>query len=105
MGTLRFIFAITILLGHIYSIFGFRYHELLTSPIAFESFFLLSGFYMTMVWSYEYSRVDGGFKKFLLKRVFRIFPLYWLILLTSVIISLSLYVTVNNALLLQSIFL
>jgi peptidoglycan/LPS O-acetylase OafA/YrhL len=104
MGTLRFTFTLTILLGHIYSIFGFRYHELLSSPIAFESFFLLSGFYMAMVWHYDYNKAPNGFKKFLTKRVLRIFPLYWLVLLVTICISLITYATINNPLLLKSIF-
>jgi len=95
---------VTIILGHIYSIFGFRYYEFLSSPIAFESFFILSGFYMAMVWQNDYSRMPGGFKKFLYKRVFRIFPLYWLVLVTSVVISLITYFTSNNPLLLGPLF-
>ena len=100
MGTLRLIFTITIILGHIYSICGFRYHELLSSPIAFESFFLLSGFYIAMVWQKDYSKLKGGYKKFLQKRVLRIFPLYWLVLLVSIVVSLLTYVSIGDPLLL-----
>lgn len=104
MGTLRLIFTITIILGHIYAIFGFRMHELLSSPIAFESFFLLSGFYIAMVWQTGYSDLTNGYKKFLTKRILRIFPLYWLVLLVTVVISLITYVTLGNPLLLDVAF-
>ena len=100
MGTLRLIFTITIILGHIFSIFGFRYCELLTSPIAFESFFLLSGFYITMVWQTDYSKRPDGYKKFMTKRVLRVFPLYWLMLLVTICVSLVTYATLNDSLLL-----
>lgn len=104
MGTLRFTFTLTILLGHIYSIFGFRFHELLSSPIAFESFFLLSGFYMAMVWQHDYSKIPRGFKKFLTRRVLRVFPLYWLVLLITILASLITYNYIHDPLLLKSIF-
>lgn len=89
MGSLRFLFTLTIILGHIYSIFGFRYHELLSSPIAFESFFVLSGFSITLVLGEKYG-VEK--QEFFRRRLIRIFPMYWLILLLTLCFSsLSLY--------------
>ena len=84
MGSLRFLFTLTIILGHIYSIFGFRYHELLSSPIAFESFFVLSGFSITLVLGEKYRSADQNFFR---RRFIRIFPMYWLVLISTLLFS------------------
>ncbi|GIV34466.1 MAG: hypothetical protein KatS3mg031_2001 [Chitinophagales bacterium] len=102
MGTLRFIYVITFLLGHIYSMFGFRYHELASSPIAYESFFMLSGFFITLVWEKEYGVAEKGYLKFLLRRILRIMPVYWLVLILSIVISFISWRLFQEPLLLQS---
>lgn len=56
--------------------------------MAVEIFFMISGFYMLMVWEEKYK--DLGAKVFWKKRWLKIFPFYWLVLILSLISALSL---------------
>jgi|GEM_PF-816468 len=103
MGLIRFLLAITIIHGHIYGIWGFESFHLVSSPIAFQSFFLISGFYISFALNTKYVGERFQYKNFLWNRFFRIYPAYWTMLFATVGISLLSYLTIGDALVLEPI--
>ena len=93
MGTLRTILAIAVVVYHSFTIFGLR---LCGGQIAVESFFMISGFYMALILNEKYTGV-GSYRKFLLSRFYRIFPVYWIVLVAALLLSVIGYVWFNNA--------
>lgn len=93
LNTLRFIAAILVLIGHstenlsdigIYSWYGQL--DLFTKKgvLAVHFFFVLSGFLLTTIAIGEYKKTGKiNIKAFFLRRVFRIFPLYYLAVLLA----------------------
>lgn len=84
MGLLRFLFAVSIIIVHVGSIF---HYELINSKLAIQSFFVLSGFYMALILNEKYIGENSGYKIFISNRFLRIFPLYWTILFLTIILS------------------
>ncbi len=87
MGILRTILAIAVVVFHSYKIFGLR---LCGGQVAVQSFYMISGFYMALVLNEKYTG-PGHYKTFIKSRFYRIFPVYWLVLLCTVIISVMGY--------------
>ncbi|RZK40099.1 MAG: acyltransferase [Pedobacter sp.] len=87
MGFIRFLLAIGVVLCHTSSIYGF-------SPVsgntAVQCFYIISGFYMTMILNEKYTGQNGN-KTFYLNRALKIYPIYWTILFASIIWSLTVY--------------
>ncbi len=84
MGILRTILALAVVVYHSFKIFGLH---MCGGQVAVESFYMISGFYMALILNEKYVGV-GSYKKFILSRFYRIFPLYWVILLIAFIVSL-----------------
>ena len=104
MGTFRLILAITIILGHIYAILGMDGNanfEFLSSPIAFQSFFIVSGFFISVALNEKYKGPSFTYVNFVKNRVLRIFPLYWACILMTIVISLLYKATSGNTIVLQ----
>ncbi len=81
MGLLRLFFALSVLLGHINC-------EYLLSPIyAVNGFYIISGFYMSMILNEKYnsSSLNTLFYK---KRFMRLLPTYWLLAILHLILAL-----------------
>ncbi len=83
MGSLRTILAIAVVVYHSFMIFGLR---LCGGQIAVESFYMISGFYMALILNEKYVG-PGHYFKFIKSRFVRIFPVYWVILITAVLVS------------------
>ncbi|MCH7535405.1 MAG: hypothetical protein IH948_06610, partial [Bacteroidetes bacterium] len=84
MGSLRFLLAISVLLTHARSeIFGFGF---LGGQIAVQAFYIISGFYMTLVLNEKYIGVNGTYRLFITNRCLRIFPTYWFILMLTLLL-------------------
>lgn len=94
MGILRTILAIAVVVYHSYKIFGLR---MCGGQVAVETFYMISGFYMALILNEKYTG-KGNYKKFILSRFFRIFPVYWLVLITVLCLSLALYFSNNQPL-------
>jgi peptidoglycan/LPS O-acetylase OafA/YrhL len=92
MGTLRSILAIAVVVFHSYKIFGLR---LCGGQVAVQSFYMISGFYMALVLNEKYTG-KGFYKTFILSRFYRIFPVYWLVLLCAVLVSVVAYYTIGK---------
>jgi len=83
MGTLRFIFALCILILHSGQIFNFF---VLNSTVAVSSFFVISGFFMALILDNKYNHTKKNHTfLFWSNRFLRIFPLYWITLVITVI--------------------
>ena len=92
MGILRTILALAVVVYHSYKLFGLR---MCGGQVAVESFYMISGFYMALILNEKYIGV-GNYKKFILSRFYRIFPIYWVILIAALLLSLIGYLGVQN---------
>ncbi|MES2060821.1 MAG: acyltransferase [Bacteroidota bacterium] len=79
MGLIRFILACIVVLCHTSTIFGYNP---LPSDLAVQSFFVISGFYMSLVLNEKYPK--GSNSLFFKNRALKIYPTYWLILILLV---------------------
>ncbi len=87
MGLIRFLLAITIVIHHSYPLFGLLF---LGRDAALKAFYIISGFYMSLILNEKYIGKNGGYKLFITNRFFRIYPTYWLILLLTYIFEIIL---------------
>ena len=78
-GTLRTLLAFFVVLLHIFNIPTLGNY-------AVHFFYLLSGFLMTLIMNKKYGFNLRGFKMFWISRILRLFPAYWLILITTVFV-------------------
>ena len=82
-GLLRFILAVNVVAFHIIPIAAIGSYAVYT-------FFILSGFLMTHIMQETYGYSFFGFKKYALNRFLRLFPIYWALLIISVLIIMFL---------------
>lgn len=92
MGLLRVILAITVVIAHSAPFFGFRFTGGL---IAVEIFFMISGFYMTMILNRKYIG-KGSILLFFSNRFLRLYPIYWVVLLLTIAASIASYFFMGN---------
>jgi peptidoglycan/LPS O-acetylase OafA/YrhL len=92
MGILRTILAIAVVVFHSYKVFGLR---LCGGQVAVQSFYMISGFYMALVLNEKYTG-KGFYKSFVLSRFYRIFPVYWLVLLCAILVSVVGYYSADK---------
>ena len=86
MGVLRFLLALAVVIAHSNSLFGLNF---VGGVIAVESFFIVSGFYMAFIWHEKYSLLSNSYSKFIINRLLRIYPLYWVVLAITLIFLVS----------------
>jgi len=84
MGLFRFLLAIAVISAHVGPIFGLRF---VPGPVVVQTFFIISGFYMSLVLNQKYN----SFWLFISNRLLRIYPTYFLILLLSLGAYTALY--------------
>ena len=80
MGILRLFLAVSVLAGHLRfgrGIFGLSF---LSGGMAVQCFFVISGFYMALVLNEKYN-YRGSYGTFILQRVLRLYPVYYVIVL------------------------
>jgi peptidoglycan/LPS O-acetylase OafA/YrhL len=83
MGLLRLLLALIVLASHSGGLFNYN---VANSSVAVFSFFIISGFYMTLILDKKY--IDKKASKFFSNRILRIFPTYWLTLTVFIILIL-----------------
>lgn len=88
MGILRFLLAISVVIAHSTSIFGV---EMVGGQMAVQSFFIISGFYMTLILKEKYIGDNKSYKLFISNRALRLYPIYWLILFLTISYSGYIY--------------
>lgn len=87
MGTFRFVLALAVLLGHLATridhsvISRTSTHILVWASEAVFAFFIISGFYMSLIINEKYAKLRGGTRRFYLNRALRLYPIHWTILL------------------------
>ena len=81
MGILRFLLAVSVLIAHTSPVFGSSY---VGGIIAVKTFYIISGFYMSLVLNEKYVNKNGAYKLFITNRFLKIYPIYWIVLLLSI---------------------
>jgi peptidoglycan/LPS O-acetylase OafA/YrhL len=84
MGFFRSFLAISVISSHSGKIFGL---SLLGGDLAVKLFFMISGFYMSLILRDKYSQ-PNHYWIFLTNRFLRIFPLYWAVLALTLLFGL-----------------
>lgn len=86
MGTFRLVLAVAVLLAHVQTALGHSIvnreslHILVWSGEAVFAFFVISGFYMSLIVDDRYSRLPRGTLRFYVNRALRLYPVHWTIL-------------------------
>lgn len=86
MGTFRFILAIAVLISHIATNLGDSIinresvHVLVWSGNAVIAFFIISGFYMSLIINTKYRKLPDATRRFYLNRALRLYPTQWVLL-------------------------
>jgi len=88
MGILRFLLALAVVIDHSYPIWGLR---LVNGRTAVEAFFVISGFYMTMIIREKYSKIPRSYFVFITNRFLRLYPVYWSLLGVLVLCSIGIF--------------
>lgn len=90
MGLLRLLFALSVLSAHTGPLLG---SSLIGGKMAVQSFFMLSGFYMSFILSRKYIGTKKSYKLFISNRFLRIYPTYFVVFLLSVAVSYIFFIT------------
>jgi peptidoglycan/LPS O-acetylase OafA/YrhL len=93
MGILRLLLAISVILAHQGSIFGI---DMVGGQIAVQAFYIISGFYMSLVLNEKYIGKNNSYKLFLSNRLLRLLPIYWIVLILTIVASLYIGFTSNG---------
>ncbi len=80
MGTIRFLLAFAVVSAHIPAPTFYFFH----SHLAVISFFVISGFYMSLILNEKYH----SYRSFLINRLLRLFPVYWVVLFITFVFVL-----------------
>jgi peptidoglycan/LPS O-acetylase OafA/YrhL len=83
MGLLRLILAIAVITTHASPIFGL---SSVGGLIAVQTFYIISGFYMTLILNEKYKTPDS-YKLFITNRLLRLYPIYWTVIILIFILS------------------
>ncbi len=89
MGVLRFFLALSVVFTHAGSFSGFFLGD---GRLAVQAFYMVSGFYMSMVWTEKYSNYASPIRTFYTSRMLRIYPMY--ILVVGLTLVLALFVNI-----------
>jgi peptidoglycan/LPS O-acetylase OafA/YrhL len=81
MGLIRFLLAYSVVVGHFTY---FPTYKLVGTDTAVEAFFVLSGFYIAMIWDTQYNSV----KDFWINRFLRLYPAYFVIAAVNLVVNL-----------------
>src|SRR4029450_3989990 len=86
MGTFRVVLAVAVMLSHIPAILGpcivtrESLHILIWSGQAVFAFFIISGFYMSLIINEKYAKLPNGTSRYYLNRALRLYPVHWTVL-------------------------
>jgi peptidoglycan/LPS O-acetylase OafA/YrhL len=93
MGFLRYLLAITVVIAHSKALFGLT---LVGSEIAVQSFYIISGFYMTLVLNEKYIGDNSSYFLFIKNRFLRLYPFYWLMLFLTILASFVFFIKTDG---------
>ncbi len=86
MGSLRILLAISVLIGHSGGLFGVYF---VTPTTAVQAFFVVSGFYMTLIINEKYRSADNWIRTFWINRYLRLAPAYIAIAAATASVTLA----------------
>ncbi|RTY92234.1 MULTISPECIES: acyltransferase [unclassified Flavobacterium] len=86
MGIIRFLLALSVVITHCGPIFGIR---LTSGEVAVQSFYIISGFYMSMILNEKYIGINNSYKLFITNRFIRLYPIYWAVVLLTLMICVT----------------
>jgi peptidoglycan/LPS O-acetylase OafA/YrhL len=85
MGLIRFILAVSVLIVHSSPIFGLT---IVPGSVAVHSFYIISGFYMAMIYNGKYSKSTRPVADFYVNRLLRLYPLYITVVVLIVVLGI-----------------
>lgn len=83
MGIIRTLLAISVIVAHSTPILGFT---LVGGSTAVQAFYIISGFYMALILNEKYVSQEGSYQLFITNRLMRLYPVYWVVLVCSILI-------------------
>jgi len=93
MGIIRLILALTVVAAHSTAIFG---STLVGGKIAVQSFYIISGFYMSLILNEKYVGKFNSYFLFLSNRFLRLFPIFWVVLILTALLSIAQYILTSG---------
>lgn len=90
MGIIRILLAVSVVLHHSSALFGFSF---VGGIIAVQAFYIISGFYMSLILNEKYVGANSSYKLFITNRLLRLYPIYWVVLALTIFYSLYLFVS------------
>jgi len=82
MGLLRFALALAVVASHVGGVFGITFIQ---PGLAVILFFILSGYYMTLILNTKYLGFVGSYKMFYTNRILRLWPTYLVCLMVAIV--------------------
>jgi len=92
MGLVRVLLALFVVFDHSSAI---KSLNLPGGPFAVKVFFIISGFYMTLILSRKYIG-KGSYKLFITNRFLRLYPIYWTVVVLTIFFSFGSYIIYGN---------
>ena len=92
MGILRLLLALSVVAAHCGAIWGFT---LVGGQIAVQSFYIISGFYMTLILNEKYIGINNSYQLFISNRFIRLYPIYWTVLITTILVCFIIAISSN----------
>jgi peptidoglycan/LPS O-acetylase OafA/YrhL len=93
LGTIRFLLAFAVVCAHVGKL---PFTVQLGSLLAVQSFYIISGFLIALVWTNKYERRSNGLFLFYSNRAARIYIVYWSVLVISIVVALLMKWLMND---------
>lgn len=93
MGVVRLILAISVVIAHTDRFLGF---DLVGGRVAVQAFYIMSGFYMTLVLNEKYVGLNNSYKLFITNRLIRLYPVYWVVVLLTICYSCVIFLMTDG---------
>lgn len=74
--------ALSVVAAHGISVFKIN---LVGGPLAVQAFFIISGFYITLILNEKYVDVNNIYSLFISNRFLRLYPIYWSVLFLIIV--------------------
>lgn len=84
MGIIRFLLAISVIIFHADKpLFGLKFNG---GTLAVQSFFVISGFYMSLILNEKYKKENNSFLLFISNRLLRLYPIYFVVAIITILV-------------------
>lgn len=84
MGIIRLILAISVVIAHTSPVLN---TQLVGGQLAVQAFYIISGFYMSLILNEKYINKNNSYSLFITNRFIRLYPIYWIVLLATISFS------------------